>query len=186
LNIKGNILEVRYESDGKNDQLDVDLQKRIIQNISLEEHRLTPYTDHGRNEKYFRTCGYLSINCFIEAVIPFKSKAGFDRTFARIKGRLPRENEQGYYIHNDPTVDKWGVEMRLTFPIKDATDMDFGGSYAPVRSPNPEELRINSNELCYRLLSMGFNLGKIHDIEKIKANIPDRYRTAFEKGIGST
>jgi hypothetical protein len=185
LNIKENIIEVRYESDGRNDQLDIALQKRIIQNISFEEHRVIPYTDHGRNEKYFRTLGYLSFNCFIEAVIPLKSKAGFDRTFAKIKGRFPQENEQGYYVHNDPAVDKWGVEMRLTFPKKDTADMDFGGLYAPVRSPDPEELRINSNELCYHLLNMGFNLGKIHDIERIKANIPDRYRTAFEKGLGS-
>jgi hypothetical protein len=184
LSINGNILKVRYESDGREDSLDIATQKRIIQNMSLEEQRVIPYADHIRNETYFRTLGCLSVNCFIEAIIPFKSKSGFDKTFMRIKGRIPCRNEQGYYIHNDPSVDKWGIEMRLTFPIRDTTNLDFGGSYVPVRSPDPTELRINSNELCYHLLSMGFNLGKMHDIKTIRASIPERYRGAFEEGIG--
>jgi len=184
LNIESNILKVRYESDGKEAALEIAVQKRINQNIYQEEQRIIPHADHFQNEKYFRTLGYLSVHCFIEAIIPFKSKCGFDKTFKIIKGRPPRNNEQGYYIHNDPEVDKWGIEMRLTFPMQDTTALDFGSPYVPVRSPDPTKFRINSNELCFRLLKLGFNLGDVHDVEKIKSSIPENYRTAFEVGIG--
>ena len=183
LDIAGNRLKVRYESDGRIDDLEIAMQKRIIQNISSEERRITPYFDHKSNEDFFRTLGFLCKRGFIEAIIPYRSKIGFDKTFLGIKGRLPQHNEQGYYVHNDPAVDKWGVEMRLTFPMRDTIGIDLGGSYIPVKSPDPAKLRVNSNELCYRLFALGFNLGENHDVERIKANVPEIYKPAFEEGV---
>ena len=182
LETKRNMLKIRYESDGREDHLEMVLLKRIIQNISAEEQRVTPYDNYIKNEKYFRTLGYLCGHGFIEAIIPYKSKAGFDNTFMRIKGRLPCQDENGYYIHN-PAVDKWGVEMRLTFTKTETSILDFGGSYTIVNSPDQTKLRINSNELCYHLLQIGFNLGEQHDASKIRANIPERFKSAFEEGI---
>ena len=181
--ITGNKLKVRYESNEREDDLEIELQKRIIRNISFEEQKITPYADHSFNENYFRSLGFVCNSGFIEAIIPLKSKTGFDKTFLRIKGRLPRSNEPGYYVHNDPGVNKWGVEMRLTFTIPSKFHIDFGISYALVKSPDPTKLRVNSNELCYRLLESGFNLGENHDAKKIKSKVPDLYKAVFEEGL---
>jgi len=183
LAITGNLLKVRYESNGREDDLEIELQKRIIRNMAFEEEKITPYADHSLNESYFRSLGFVCHSGFIEAIIPLKSKAGFDKTFLRIKGRQPRSNEPGYYVHNDPVVNKWGVEMRLTFSMPRKSQIDFGISYVLVKSTDPTKLRINSNELCYRLLESGFNLGEIHDVEKIKSNLPDLYKASFEEGL---
>ena len=189
LEIEGENLRVRYESDGREDTLPIELQQRILFNISQEEKSITPYMEDENNRRYFQTIGYLTNNGFIEAIIPPKSQCGFDSTFRRIKGRYPRDQEEGYYLHHDPNVDKWGIEMRLTLKVPkniSVGDLDFGPSVNIVGSPKYDELRINSNSFCWRLLSLGFELGWNHDISKIESNIPDQYRQSYREGISIT
>lgn len=186
IKIEGSEMTVVYETSGQKATLDIETQSRIISNISLEEERVTPYDNLTENEKYFTTLGYLVKNSFIEAIIPPKSQSGFDSTYRRIKGRYPSAGQRGYYLHPDAQVDKWGVEMRLTFNIP--TDypedhLSFGPSVSPVTSPRNDQRRINSNSFCYRLLEFGFELGDIHDVEEITSNVPEEYRKDFQKGL---
>ena len=186
LNIQHEQMRIRYELNGREDDVSVRIQTRILENISLEEERVSPYSDASRNQKYFTTLGYLSRHGFIEAIIPLKSKNGFDRNYYGIKGRHPSTGIQGYYVHTDPDVDKWGVEMRLTFDIPNGiseSELDFGGSFTPVESPDPKKLRINNNQFCYKLLNIGFELGENHDGAEILRNIPECHRNDFRNGL---
>lgn len=186
LDIQGENLYVRYESDGREDSLPIEMQQRIIFNITQEEESVTPYTgDEKRNKQYFLTLGYIT-NCgFIEAIIPPKSQNGFHATFRRIKGRYPQQQEDGYYLHHDPDVDKWGTEMRLTFKIPNTisvNDLEFGPEINIVESPKADELRINSNTFCWHLLSLGFELGRNHDFGAVESNIPEAFRQSYKQG----
>jgi len=188
LEVKGDDLEVRYEMDGMLANLPIEIQTRIFLNMNREEKSVLPYENTSNNQKYFRTLGYLSKSCMIEAIIPPKSKIGFDSNYSRIKGHSPPKGHAGYYIH-DNTVDKWGVEMRLTFTIPNSIEideLDFGASVTIVKSPNPDELRINSNQFCYNLLKMGFDLGSTHNINAIENNVPERFRHDFQEGKAIT
>jgi len=181
-------MTVRYEQDGNQANLDPLIAARIINNMEGEDRRVSPYLEDTDNQKYFWTLGYLSNHAFIEAIIPPKSKAGFDAHYRSMKGRPPQEGQDGYYVHHDEDVDKWGVEMRLTFPIpssRQLSDCRFPGC-EPVGSPDPDKLRVNSNAFCYRLLEIGFDLGDAHDVAVIESSIPERYRSAFREGRAAT
>ena len=190
LKIENNEMLVRYEDNGGTNRLDFESQLRIISNIEAEEGMVTPYDNHQRNLFYFKTIGYLAKNAFIEAIIPLKSKDGFDSTYQRIKGHYPQKNQEGYYIHHDEDVDKWGVEMRITFKIPSSIsldEMDFGPTCNPVNNPNSDnEKRINSNAFCRGLLSLGFDLGGNQPSESIVKNIPEKYITVFHEGLAIT
>ena len=182
-------LHVRYEESGNEDTLPIELQQRILFNISQKEKSVTPYSEDEKNRGYFQTVGYLTNNGFIEAIIPPKSQNGFDSTFRKKKGRYPRDQEDGYYLHHDPDVDKWGTEMRLTFKIPrtiSVEDLDFGPYVNIVQSPNHDELRINSNAFCWQLLSLGFELGRNHDTDRIESEIPETFRHNYHRGRSIT
>lgn len=186
LNITGDKMHIRYESDGHEDNVSLATQKRIIENITNEEKRVTPYETSSENQRYFMTLGFLVRHGFIEAIIPPKSEKGFVENYFKMKGRRPRQDNPGYYLHRDIIVNKWGIEMRLTFTIPrsiNLSELDFGGAYNLVESPDPEKLRINSNELCYRLLEIGYDLGVNHDMAQIEANVPQQYRDDFKRGL---
>ena len=179
---------VRYESDGREQILDFESQHRIMSNIETEEETVTPYGDHERNITYFRTLGYISNknNSFIEAIIPPNSKDGFDNTYCKVKGRYPNTEQMGYYVHHDENVDKWGVEMRLTFKVPSSIsldDLDFGHGIDIVRSPNKDERRVNCNALCWNLLGIGFDLGPEHNLGTIKDSIPEKYKEDYDSSI---
>ncbi len=185
LDIEGSKMTFCYESDGRKDTSDIALQQRIFFNISAEEEKVTPYDETDYNKQYFKTLGYLTKKGFIEAIIPPKSKDGFDSTYYGIKRQFPQDNQPGYYVH-DQGVDKWGTEMRLTFKIPKTiseNELAFGPSVNVRESPNRDELRINKNSLCWYLLEIGFNLGSNHDTNQIKSNIPEKYKENFQKGI---
>jgi len=184
LEIIGNEIKVRYENNGVVENLSIGIQTRIISNITFEEESLSPYKIESNNRQYFKTLGYISQSCMIEAILPSKSVSGFESNYYKIKGHLPQKGS-GYYIHGE-NVKKWGVEMRLTFTIPQSIaidELDFGGSVTLVKSPEPNMLRINNNEFCYKLLQLGFDLGTKHDTESIKHEIPEHLRSSFEEGL---
>jgi len=179
-------IRVRYEKTEEEDVIPIKAAARIHEKIQREEEQDScPYGDDSENDRYFWTLGFLSRAGFIEAIIPPKSRGGFDLNYRQLKGRPPRRGQTGYYVHHSADVDKWGVEMRLTFPSnspRPASELLFGWVYNIVDSPNPAELRINSNDLCYELLRLGFDLGSEHDVEAIEAHVPERFRPAFQAG----
>ena len=177
-------IKVRYENNGEVENLSIGIQTRIISNITFEEESLSPYESETNNRQYFKTLGYISKKCTIEAILPPKSVAGFENNYYKIKGHTPIKSH-GYYIHDDDLA-KWGVEMRLTFPIPNSIEideLDFGGSVTIVKSPEPDMLRINNNAFCYKLLQFGFDLGLNHDVNAIKNNIPESFKSNFQEGL---
>jgi len=189
LKIVNNNMLVQYESDGREQYLDFESQRRIMSNIEEEEKAVTPYENSDKNATYFKTLGYITNNGFIEAIIPPNSKSGFNSTYLRVKGFYPRTERKGYYVHHDENVDKWGVEMRLTFPVPNSVPLEgleFGPGIDIVNSPNANERRINSNALCWRLLELGFDLGSEHSFKMIRGNIPENYRNNYDSGISIT
>ena len=186
LAIRDDEMTVRYENDGTQKKLDFESQRRIIANIEFEEKLVIPFAEEGKNIKYFFTLGYICKKGFIEAIIPPKSKSGFDNTYRRVKGKYPSDAIEGYYIHHDENVDKWGVEMRLTLEISgeiDVDDLEFGNNIRVVNSPNDREIRINNNAFCWQLLQIGFDLGRGQDKLVILDNIPDKFRETFMAGF---
>ena len=181
-------MRVRYESNRKEQVLDFQLQRRILSNIVSEEISAKPYQDDDSNRRYFITLGYLVKHGFIEAIIPPDSKNGFDNNYYKIKNHYPSDEQSGYYVHHD-NVDKWGVEMRLSFkmPSKIPTnELAFGSIVRIVNSPNESKLRINNNSLCWRLLEIGFDLGENHNLAIIEQNIPEQNRSDFITGTKIT
>jgi hypothetical protein len=184
IDVSDNKIRIKYED---NDEVlwmdDLEILERIDRNIRSEESILMPHERDDQNRLFFRTIGYLVKHSFIEAIIPPKSKDGFDSNYFAIKGQRPRSNQSGYYIHHDDDVDKWGVEMRLTFEKTDM-ELNFGDSYNIVNDPgNDDKLRINSNALCYDLLRRGFDLGEKQNLSEILSNIPHAYIEAFNDGL---
>lgn len=188
LYVSENDMRVRYESDGKEQVLDFEMQRRILSNIESEETSAKPYQDDDSNRRYFITLGYLVRHGFIEAIIPPDSKNGFDNNYYRVKNHYPSDGQSGYYVHHD-NVDKWGVEMRLSFKIPSnipADELIFGSIVRIVNSPNESELRINNNTLCWRLLEIGFDLGANHNLQIIEQNVPEQNRNDFRTGTKIT
>lgn len=176
-------MRIRYEHNNEEHIMtDLQILKRIWDNIQKEENLLKPHNDNCLNSLFFRTLGYLVRHSFIEAIIPLKSKEGFDNSYLRIKKKKPTLNLQGYYIHKDDNVDKWGTEMRLTFEKTDI-HLNFGGEYVFVKSPDNDQLRINSNKLCFDLLSRGFDLGGNQNIAEIESKIPADHLKDFREGL---
>jgi hypothetical protein len=183
LEVKNNTLRLRFEDNNEEKWAnDLVILKRIWDNIQNEESISKPYKKEASNSLFFKTIGYLVKHSFIEAIIPQKSKDGFDANYFRIKGKKPGKSMRGYYIHNDYEVDKWGTEMRLTFD-KPNCDLDFGKMCNIVKSPEENKLRINSNNLCYDLLNRGFDLGDKQDIHIIESKIPDNNLKDFREGL---
>lgn len=182
IDISGNEITIKYEHDGQTMTGPEQILRRIWENIKVEEKILTPHNVEFKNKIFFRTLGYLVNHSFIEAIIPLKSKIGFDNNYFRVKKKYPLANQSGYYVHSDPQVDKWGVEMRLTFQST-KIDLDFGEGYSIVNSLDPSKLRINSNKLCYDLLERGFDLGDKQNPNLIAANVPTHYANDFEEGL---
>jgi hypothetical protein len=183
LEVKNNKIRVRHECNNEEKWIDnLEIAERVWRNIQNEESILLPYKEDSSNRLFFKTLGYLVRHCFIEAIMPPKSKDGFDASYYRIKKRMPGNILQGYYVHNDIRVDKWGTEMRLTFE-KTNYELNFGKAFSIVRSPEENKFRINSNELCFDLLSRGFDLGDKQDINLIESKIPDNHLKDFKEGL---
>ena len=47
----------------------------------------------------------------------------------------------------------------------------------------PGILRINNNQFWRRLVSIGFRLGKNHDIARIRSTIPPKFLSDFDAGL---
>lgn len=73
-------------------------------------------------------------------------------------------------------------ELRIIFP-ETAVDLELPPN-VDVRAGAQDGFgRINNNWFWRMLVKLGFRLGKVHDIEKIRASVPGKFREAFETGL---
>jgi len=117
------------------------------------------------------------------AFIPWKAKEDFNDKFYDATGRLPYPDEQGLIIH-PKEVNKYWTECRITFQ---ATRLElstlFLGYNWVVEGADSNHWNINNNNLFFKLLSLGFQLGTKQSIETIKAKIPTQFTANFEEGL---
>ncbi len=92
----------------------------------------------------------------------------------------------GLYVH-DPTADKWGSELRITFAAAEdeLRRLDFGADVSIVADPAApgNSWRINNNAFWWHLLRLGFDIGSSQNVDHIRRHIPARYRAAFDAGL---
>ena len=188
VDFNGGQLRVVYD-DGTEAFLTAETQARIIRNIEQETAQLEPYPRtgaHDRNMGYFRTLGFLASRItMMEAIVPYRGRAGFVRDYRTRTGVSPQEDDIGYYVHQEQ-VDKWGNELRVTFdaPGDELELLDFGPTVAVVVNPSNRGLswRINRNAFWWDLIQLGFRMGNQQDIDVIRGRIPQVYREEFDNG----
>lgn len=188
MDIESDNMLIRYDSGEEQTIRGLELQQRIVKNTRQDSERLLPYgPGDERNEEYIRSLGLLAKRGAFEAIVPQKSQEGFEQNYKDIKGTYPIPGSDMYYLHSDPNVDKWGVELRITFAASEATlaDLEFGPGVRVVDSPQAGEHRINNNGLIWTLWEMGFCLGDEQNPDDIVDNIPLEYVEIFEKAVSS-
>jgi len=190
LEITGRTLRVLYD-DGKDDNLDAEVQARISKNMEREVQSVEPYSgtnSQPKNQRFFRSLGFLvSRSTMLEAIVHPRAQAGFVETYRTITGQRPATGQEGYYVHV-PSTDKWGNELRVTFTATDAelTALDFGSDINVRVNPGTAgSWRINNNRFWWFLLRMGFNMGGRQSQNVILPNVPLQYRGEFNSGIAA-
>ncbi len=113
--------------------------------------------------------------------MPPASQDGFESNYEAATGTQAVPGENGYFpIEVQQANDKWGSELRVYMPADQELELPPG---VEVRSGNkPGIVRINNNQLWWRLVRMGFRLGTHHDAALIRANIPKAHQRDFDKG----
>jgi hypothetical protein len=187
LGIQGTKLLVRFD-DGSTGTLDTEVQRRIIANMALELKSLTRGVDPANldlRRKFIFSIGFLATSADLQAEVPPKSRASFERKYRDIKGRNIPPTVTGYYPLIGDDINKWGPELRIYFYATEAEiDELYFGEYVEVRDgTQPAQYRINNNAFFYQLLGMGFDFGPEQDIDRIQQSIPASLRGEFDCGV---
>ena len=188
VDFNGGQLRVIYD-DGTKAFLTAETQARIIRNIEQETAQLEPYQGAGAqdsNGRYFRTLGFLASRItMMEAIVPYRSRAGFVRDYRTRTGIPPQDGDIGYYVHQEQ-VDKWGNELRVTFDASgdELGLLNFGPAVGVVVNPSNRGVswRINRNVFWWHLIQLGFRMGNQQDTNVIRARVPQTYRGEFDNG----
>ena len=167
-------MTVRYD-DGTTADADLETKARIVRNMLAENKDLHPIQTVG----YFSFLGFLAKYSEFNAEVPPQSKAAFEERYFLFTGTRPEPHAQGYFpIHIRTEWDKWAPELRIYFPEFDqAFDLPPGVEIRP--GTNPGIFRINNNRFWWALVRLGFRLGKDHNVEQIRQNIPGPFRNCF-------
>ena len=96
----------------------------------------------------------------------------------------PTLQRDGYYPIKVLTGnEKWGAELRIYFPNEGRAKLVLPDGIE-MRSVSIENMtRINSNDLWWRLIKVGFRLGKHHDVPSIENSVPNEFLNAFREGL---
>lgn len=187
LEVRGSKLRVRYD-DGTLATLDANFQRRIIENMMRELASLTSGigVETGDSQRRFMlSIGFLSLRSDLQAEMPRKAVEPFVEKYRDFTGRTARPGDTSFYILNDPWVDKWGPELRIYFEAtpNQLSELYFG-EYIRARDGHyPGQYRINNNVLFYKLLELGFVLGPLQAIDRIRKRIPAPLREMFDLGV---
>lgn len=186
LDIDSTGMHIRYDDGTEQTITNLDLQQRIVQNVRIDTQQHLPYPKDQDvlNHRYIFTLGFLAGRGRFEAIVPPKSRTGFEQSYRALKGEAPQPGQDMYYLHKERDVDKWGSELRITFATSQS-ELDrlaFGPNVVTVRSPNGER-RINNNGLIWRLWEIGFQLGAVQQPHTIRANLPSAFLPDFDAGL---
>jgi len=164
-------------------------RKRVLKINTLINSHISSETT-AISKKFFRTIGYLARNGCMYAFMPDKYAEVFESKYKDITGKMP----DGHVIHitkSNGELRKWGVELRISYNLPDGIESKdielgpFNGYVEPVAGSG-HEYNINNNDFCWYLFSLGFEIGKDHEINAIIDNVPDEYVEEFKKGYWGT
>lgn len=187
LAVHGSELRVRFD-DGTVGTLNADIQRRIITNMAQELRTLTQAVGVETSEaprKFMFSLGFLAARADLQAEIPLKSQANFEEKYRLITGEQLRQSTPGYYLLEDPNVDKWGPELRTYFQA-DPNELDrlYFGEHVEIRQGTSAGLyRINNNAFFYKLLELGFRIGPGQSRDLIRGRLPSTLRDEFDQGL---
>ena len=133
------------------------------------------------DEKYYFTIGFLTKNCKIVVRVTPKTENKFVNDYVGIKDDYPY-NMDGYEV--DTCVNTWGNVIRIVFDTKNINSFSsFSFPNEPVDGSGEHELLINNLDWGMELLSIGFDIGRNHNIDEIRNNIPEQHIKNFEEGL---
>ena len=150
-------------------------------NILAEQKCAHPYQSAG----YFEALGFLAKHADFQAEVPPQSQPHFEQNYSSLTGTHPVLHRDGYFpIRIQTTYDKWGPELRIYFPDP-GRGLDLPSDVEIRSGSTPEVVRINNNGFWWRLIKVGFRLGRNHQIAEIRQRIPRQYQPDFDGGYNS-
>ena len=180
LKIAGDVMTIQY-ADGSQRDDNVQIKSRTYRNILIEQRAQHPLLSDG----YFFTVGFLAIKSEFNAEVPPQSQQGFEERYFLSAGTRPALHRDGYFpIQIETTWDKWGSELRIYCPANHPP-LELPPDVELRDTPDPGLVRINNNALWWKLVNIGFRLGKGHRIDEIRATVPRQFQTSFERGVAS-
>lgn len=187
LEVRGSKLSVHYD-DGTLATLDANFQRRITENMLRELASLTRGigVETGDSQRRFMlSVGFLARRSDLQAEMPWKAVVPFVEKYKDLTGRTATPGDTSFYILNDPRVDKWGPELRIYFEATPSqlNELYFGEYIRARDGQHPGLYRINNNALFYKLLELGFVLGPLQAIDRIRNRIPATLRDMFDLGV---
>lgn len=130
------------------------------------------------SERHYFTIGFLAKNCKIIVRVTPKTEDKFINAYADIKDEYP----DGY--ETDICPNTWGTVIRMVFNTKNINSLSpFNFPNKPVDGSGEHEMLVNNTDWGMELLSIGFDLGRSHDIDEIRSNIPEQHIKNFEEGL---
>jgi len=125
---------------------------------------------------FFKTAGYIASCGFIGVDVDEKNFEKFNEDYKIIIGKQPIEGTGYWKIRNDRKGNS-GTTFEITYPYS----IGIGFTGIKTHRINNKE-RINNQALGWKLVKLGFELGKQQNISKILLNVPSQYIEDFKSG----
>jgi hypothetical protein len=134
----------------------------------------------SREEDYHIALGMLAATCFIDAHITPRLRSAFKDDYFRCTGIETSEGDSGF---STAAENQWGMSLRIYFPKE---MLDYLPQFPLFREAT--ELRgsntaaINNKAWAYELFSIGFRIGRGHDLSAIR-EAAGQFAEAFDLGV---
>jgi hypothetical protein len=166
---------VEYQ-DGSSSLISNDYIEKFLTVIAEDN----PMRDE-QEASFYKAVGYLSVNGFIGADVDEKaSSKEFEEKYRNFTGQSLLKGQLGFWLVNGKEEGK-RMGFEIIFPNTYGIDFENFGYHVGVT--NTEERKINSNDLGWRLLELGFVLGRKQNLGIIEKNIPPKYIQDFKAGF---
>jgi len=166
-------VRVRYFEDDSVAFLKVSLASKV--SIPFESTDCFPVIE--KHSSFYQSLGFLCKHGFITASIRHEAKPIFDDAYYNAKGKQPFEGMEGYCVHTKG-VNKWGIRIGIIFEAKSFVNIDG----CTVVKHDTQKNAIYNQDFGYKLLALGFDLGRNHDVKTILSNVPPQYHKDFQSG----
>lgn len=113
------------------------------------------------------------------------NKITVESRYKSLAGEQLVEDDVNYYVW-DPSVNKWGSELRIYFRKNSNIHADLQSMVVSPRfAGNKYNARINSNDFVWLLIKYGFRASNSQDENLIRTKIPSVRIGEFDLGYNS-